>query len=103
MMFKILTWNIKRESSFGWNNQHSINSRLVDKFIAQEADIFVLTSFVLSKGIDYLFEHLENERYIWFTTTLSGKNGILIAKKDNLTYNSELVKNCIIAMQFHCQ
>ena len=31
MQYKILTWNVKGESSFGWNNQYIINSRLVDK------------------------------------------------------------------------
>lgn len=92
MTFKILTWNVKGESSFGWNNQYIINSRLVDKFIVQEADVLVLTAFVVAKGVDYLFERLQNEGYIWFTATCSGKNGILIAvRKENLINERELV------------
>ena len=92
MQYKILTWNVKGESSFGWNNPYIIRSRLVDKFIEQKADIVVLTAFVISKGIDYLFERLQNEGYIWFTSTRSGKNGILIAvKREILKDDKELV------------
>ena len=93
MQYKILTWNVKGESSFCWNNQYVISSRLVDKFIEQKADIIVLTAFVISKGIDYLFVRLQNEGYIWFTTTRSGKNGILIAiKKDKLIINDKSIE-----------
>ena len=96
MQYKILTWNVKGESSFGWNNKYNnpyiISSRLVDKFVKQEADIVVLTAFVISKGFDYLFERLQNEGYIWFTSTRSGKNGILIAvKREILKDDKELV------------
>ena len=82
--FKIMTWNVQGEASLGWNNQYKIKSNLVDKIIEQQADIVVLTAFVVAKGIDYLFEHLQNEGYIWFQGSCSGKNGILIAIKENL-------------------
>ena len=96
MQYKIITWNVTGESSFGWNNKYNnpyiISSRLVDKFVKQEADIVVLTAFVISKGFDYLFERLQNEGYIWFTSTRSGKNGILIAvKRKILKDDKELV------------
>lgn len=116
MQYKILTWNVKGESSFGWNNQYIINSRLVDKFIEPKdekdeieiADIVVLTAFVISKGIDYLFERLQNEGYIWFTSTRSGKNGILIAVKrkilndDNKLVNELYKENTISSSIEEC-
>lgn len=108
MQYKVLTWNVKGESSFGWNNQYIIRSRLVDKFIEQKADIVVLTAFVISKGIDYLFERLQNEGYIWFTSTRSGKNGILIAVKrailnnDNKLVNKLYERNTISSSTEEC-
>lgn len=93
MQYKVLTWNVKGKSSFGWDDRYIISSRLVDKFIEQKADIVVLTEFVVAKGIDYLFERLQNEGYIWFTTTRSGKNGILIAIKEGNLSNDGLVNN----------
>lgn len=57
---KIMTWNIKGEASLGWNNQYEIESKLVDKIKDQQADIIVLTAFVIAKGLDYLFERFES-------------------------------------------
>lgn len=61
---KIMTWNIKGEASLGWNNLYEIKRELVDKVIEQKTDVIVLTAFVIAKGIDYLFESLQNEGYI---------------------------------------
>lgn len=91
MKLKIMTWNIKGESSLGWNNQYVISSKVVDKVIAQEADVVVLTAFVVTKGIDYLFERFQNEGYIWFISNRSGKNGILIAIKECFVDNKKLI------------
>lgn len=90
---KIMTWNIKGAASLAWNNQYKIESKLVDKIIEQKADIFVLTEFVIAKGLDYLFERLENEGYIWIQQSRTGKNGILIGIKKTLVDSEKLVQN----------
>lgn len=91
LLMKIMTWNIKGEASLGWNNLYEIKRELVDKVIEQKADVIVLTAFVIAKGIDYLFESLQNEGYIWFQQSRSGKNGILIALKRELIKDKELI------------
>lgn len=88
---KIMTWNVKGEASLGWNNQYIIRIQLVDKVIAQKADIVVLTAFVVAKGLDYFFERLQNEGYIWFISNRSGKNGILIGIKKSLVDDKKLI------------
>ncbi|MDR5659877.1 hypothetical protein RH915_10285 [Serpentinicella sp. ANB-PHB4] len=91
MELKIMTWNIKGAASLGWNNQYKIDSLMVDKIIKQDADIIVLTEFVIAKGLDYLFERFQNEGYIWFISNRSGKNGILIGIKKDLIKADDLV------------
>lgn len=90
---RIMTWNIKGEASLAWNKQYKIESKLVDKIIEQKADIFVLTAFVIAKGLDYLFERLENEGYIWIQQNRTGKNGILIGIRKALVDSKGLVQN----------
>lgn len=90
-MLKIMTWNIKGEASMGWNNQYEIKKELVDKILDQQADIIVLTAFVVVKGIDHLFERFQNEGYIWFQQNRTGKNGILIGIKRSLVNEKEII------------
>lgn len=80
---KVLTLNIKGGATFGWSDKR-IKPQFVDELIKQKAEVVVLTEFVVIKGIDYLFEMFELNRYIYFTSSCSGKNGILIAIKSNL-------------------
>lgn len=84
MKLKIMTWNIKGAAALGWDKRDVIKSKAVDAVIEQKADVIVLTEFVVGKGLDYLLERLHNEKYIWFISSCSGKNGILIAIKENL-------------------
>lgn len=84
MKLKIMTWNINGAAALGWDKQSVIKKQVVDAVVEQKADVIVLTEFVVGKGLDYLFERLHNEEYIWFTSSCSGKNGILIAIKENL-------------------
>lgn len=88
---KILTSNIKGSAAFGWSNKE-IKSQLVDELFEENADIVVLTEFVLVKGIDYLFEQF-NDKYIYFNSSISGKNGIFIAVKRNLVDSKKFRKN----------
>ncbi len=88
-----MTWNIKGEASLGWNNNYKVVSEVVDKIIDQETHIIVLTAFVVARGLDYLFERLHSEGYIWFISNRSGKNGILIAIKKELVDYKKLIEN----------
>ena len=93
MKIKLMEWNIKGSASLGWNNNYKIKKEVVNKMIAQKSDIVVLTEFVVAQGVDYLFEQLENRKYIWFLECESGKNGILICIKEELVNKTLLMKN----------
>lgn len=83
--YKILTWNINGAASLGWSSgDKRLQSEMVDKVLEQDAHIIVLTEFVITRGIDYLYECLENKKYIWFQVSRTGKNGILVAVKKEL-------------------
>lgn len=84
MKLKIMTWNINGAAALGWDKRDVIKSKAVDAIIEQKADVIVLTEFVVGKGLDYLLERLHDEKYIWFISSCSGKNGILIAIKESL-------------------
>ena len=88
MELKVMTWNIKGGASLGWDRE--IKSEVADKIINTKSDLIVLTEFVIAKGIDYLFERLKTKGYIWFQTSQSAKNGLLIAVKENLLNKTEL-------------
>lgn len=92
--YKIITWNINGGASIAGNNyDKKIQSKLVDKALEQNAHLMVFTEFVIMKGVDYLFERLENEGYIWFQVSRTGKNGIIIAvKKELIDFNDNLKK-----------
>ncbi len=55
---------------------------IASELINQDADIVVLTEFVISSGWNYIRSVLE-ERYILFSTYVTKENGILIAIKKN--------------------
>lgn len=92
MSLRVMTWNIKGESSLVWNNQYTISCDVVDKIIAQKSDVIVLTAFVVASGIDYLLERLKRMGFIWFQQSRTGKNGILIAIKRELINDSKLIE-----------
>ena len=80
---KIMTWNIKGESSLGWNNTYRIDEDKVERILSCNADILVLTAFVATVGFDNLIKSLKEKEYIWFYRTESGDNGIFIAIKES--------------------
>lgn len=80
---KIIEWNIKGESSFGWHSNYTISQNITVEIIKHNADVIVLTAFVVTTGIEYLFTKLKENGYIWFINAQSGKNGILIAIKEH--------------------
>lgn len=84
MELKIMTWNVRGSAAFSWKRQ--IEEDMVNKLLAQNADVVVLTEFVLAKGIDILFEKLTEGGYIWFQTCESGRNGILICVKKDIMH-----------------
>ena len=79
---KVMTWNIHGAANPGW--ERKIKVEKVDLIMAQNADIFVLTEFVVMAGIDYLFQQMKEKGYIWFYNSETGKNGILIAVKEKI-------------------
>ncbi len=103
---KIMAWNIKGGASLGWeNSQQKIKKDIVNKIIHLEADIIVLTEFIITIGVDYLFEKLQEKGYIWFQTNRTGKNGVLIAiNKELVDYNEKLKEQVwyddIVSSQF---
>lgn len=95
MKLKIMTWNIRGAATLGWDKQDVIERKAVDAIVKQKADVIVLTEFVVGKGLDYLFEKLYKKEYIWFISSRSGKNGILIAIKENLLEEKDSLKEKI--------
>lgn len=100
MRLKIMTWNIQGAASLVWNNQYKIKKDVVDKIICPkpkediEADIIVLTEYVIAQGIDYLLDKFQEKGYIWMQQSRTGENGILIAIKAELV-NQTLLKDGI--------
>lgn len=90
---KIIEWNIHGAAALPWNNSdekkesYEIKEWIVDRIIAESADIVVLTEFVLSKGWDYFQDRLSKEKYVWFVNTYTSGNGILIAIKNDSRFD----------------
>ncbi len=77
---KVLTLNINGGAAF-CSSKKVLKRKLVDKILEQGVDVIVLTEFVLMKGVKYLFDSLEINKYLYFNSNCSCRNGILIAKK----------------------
>lgn len=84
MSIKVLEWNIRGASALPWNSPHALEKALVDKIIYQDADIIVLVEFCVTNGWDYFQEQLLKRGYVFFMSSLSGKNGILVCVKSDL-------------------
>ena len=77
---KVLGWNIHGAAGFG---NYQMPPFIAGELMNQDADIVVLTEFVIASGWDYIRSILE-EKYTLFPTYVPGENGILIAiKKDS--------------------
>lgn len=102
---KIMTWNIRGGAALGWGTgQQEITLGTVNNVLGQEADIIVLTEFIITIGVDYLLKQLQ-EKYIWFQASRTGKNGILIAiNKELVDCNKKLEEQVwfddIVSSQF---
>lgn len=106
---KIMEWNIRGSASLGWNNNKRIEKDVVDKIIKHKdkADILVLTEFVVLSGVEYLFEKLKENDYIWFMSYETGGNGLLIAVKEKLisldaTITNTLYRNAVYSRRKDC-
>lgn len=87
--FTVVEWNIRGAASLPWNNNYEIKKWVVDEILKDSPMCVVLTEFVVSKGWDYLQSELERKEYIWFVTSTTAGNGILIAisKKSGFDYS----------------
>lgn len=83
MSIKVLEWNIQGASALPWNSPRTIKKALVDMIMGQKADIIVLVEFCITNGWDYFEEQLLKMGYVFFMSSLSGKNGILICIKSD--------------------
>ena len=81
---KIATWNIHGGAALPWYDNKVIKSEAVDRVMEVDADIFVITEFALASGWDYLEEKMKENGYVWFSSFVSGSNGILMLVKKNL-------------------
>lgn len=86
---KIATWNVQGGAALPWYDKKIINKEVVDKVMEKEADIFVITEIALASGWDYLEEEMQKKEYVWFSSFVSGSNGILILVKKNLIKNDK--------------
>ena len=90
---KIYEWNIHMAATFSCNKGYSIKAWIADEILCDNPDVIVLTEFVVSKGWDYFQGKLEEKEYFWFVSNTSGKNGILIAIKNNASYDFSSIFN----------
>lgn len=81
--FTIVEWNVRGAASLPWNNNYEIKGWVVDEILKDSPMCIILTEFVISKGWDYLQSELEKKKYIWFVTSSTAGNGILIAINKN--------------------
>ncbi len=91
---KIATWNVKGGAALPWFIDKKISTDFVDNIINEQADVFVITEIALASGWDYLEKRMKENEYVWFSSFVSGDNGILILVKRNSIKNiKELAKN----------
>lgn len=83
---KIYEWNIQGAASLPSNNNYTIPHWVIDEILIGNPDCIVLTEFVVSKGWEYLQEKLK-DKYHWFISATTGKNGLLIALRKNDFYD----------------
>lgn len=86
---KIATWNVQGGAALPWYDNKKIKREVVDKIMEEKADIFVITEIALASGWDYFEEKMKNNGYVWFSSFVSGSNGIMILVKKNLIKNEK--------------
>ncbi len=91
---KIATWNVQGKAALPWYNNKEISKETVIRIMKENADIFVITEIALASGWDYLEEQMQENEYVWFSSFVSGSNGILILVKKKIIKNvKELANN----------
>lgn len=81
---KIATWNVHGGAILPWHDNEKISKETVDRIMYEKADIFVITEIALASGWDYLEEKMQENEYVWFSSFVSGSNGILILVKKKI-------------------
>ena len=96
----LMEWNIRGAARVdkAWNGTSKIQSWVADKIADNDADIKIITEFVVNDGIEYLFNKLRKNNNIWFFNSTTTNNGICIIlnnEKFNISSN-EIYKEEII-------
>lgn len=81
---KIATWNVHGGAILPWYDNKKISKETVDRIMYEKADIFVITEIALASGWDYLEKKMQEKKYVWFSSFVSGSNGILILVKKKI-------------------
>jgi|LSQX01.3.fsa_nt_gb exonuclease III len=94
-ILRIIEWNINGRSGY---MQYTIPKFIIDEIMIHnpEADIVVLTEFVMASGWDYIREVLEKKYHLFTSPYISGQNGVLIAirkNKEGLEADSAIVSS----------
>lgn len=96
---KIMEWNINGRAGYG---NYSIPEFVADEIVSQDADIVILTEFVIKCNWDYFRGVLEKKYKLFSSPYISEQNGVLIAlKKDNEDFdiNSAIISSELNAIQ----
>lgn len=96
---KIIEWNIHGAAGYG---NYSIPEFVADEIMLQDADIVILTEFVIKCNWDYFRGVLEKKYKLFSSPYISGQNGVLIAiKKDNEDFdiNSAMISSELNTIQ----
>ncbi len=95
MITKIANWNVKGGAALPWHDNKTIRKETVDSIMGEMADIFVITEFALASGWDYLEERMKANGYVWFSSFVSGRNGILILVKESIIKDTKELANSL--------
>ncbi|SEA90749.1 Metal-dependent hydrolase, endonuclease/exonuclease/phosphatase family [Oribacterium sp. KHPX15] len=86
---KIATWNVNMGAALPWYDKKELKKEVVDIIIKVDADIFIINEIALATGWDYFEEKIKEKNYVWFSSFVSGKNGLLVLIKEELIGNTK--------------
>ena len=73
---KLYAWNIGMAATMPSNNGYDLNAWVIDEISEEKPDCFVLTEFVVSRGMDEFIRKIE-DNYHWFISASTKKRGSL--------------------------
>ena len=73
---KLYAWNIGMAATIPSNNGYDLNAWVIDEISEEKPDCFVLTEFVVSRGMDEFIRKIE-DNYHWFISASTKKRGSL--------------------------